>query len=188
METKYPGPLQVGETFETEAWRVHRYSTSVCVTRIDNAGKRGKKCESFSVYGYNDENDVGPVAHRLACLSVDGIGVDEMRVEIEIAAGRDLRVETRTFRGVDVAPAKMPEIRIQGQHVLVLADPLTWSVLDTDDHYNEPTLLPLKAKDAKAMYAWAKKNEARLATMKFNQVMTALREDGIGYHYYCAVD
>lgn len=189
--TSYPETFQVGQTFEAGAWRLHRYAASVRITHLANAGKRGKVCDDFRMWrrGLHDSSELSDVALRLACLAVDGLGLDEMAVEIEVAAGDcGAMMERKWCRGVDVAPGGFPPIRIDGARVRVVAEYDSWSVLDVIDTNNEPTLIPLKNKDRKAFYAWAKKNEEALKTMRFNDVMRALREAGIGYHYYCAVD
>lgn len=190
--TSYPTTLQIGETFETVSWRVHRFSTSVRATHLANAGKRGKTCDEFSAWiRYGGESSLADLALRLACLAVDGVGPEEMAVEVEIGAAAcdaEVEVERSTRRGVDVAPGGVSTVRVDGARVRVIAEYDSWSVLDKNDPNNEPTLLPLRSKDRKAFYAWAKKNEEALKTMAFAQVMTALREAGIGYHYYCAVD
>lgn len=190
----YPG--RVGETFSTLTWRVHRYATSVRATCLLNAGKRGKQCDEFAVWrhgpAFRDGLDcLADIALRLACLAVDGIEPDEMSVEVEMAAAAcGAESEHRRLRGIDVAPTGVEEeIAIAGEHVRVVADYSgDWSVLDTGDIHNEPTLIPLKLKDRKPFYAWAKSNAEQLKTMKFNDVMRALRLAGINYHYYCAVD
>lgn len=188
----YPEELPIGETLVTPSWRVHRFSTSVRATHLANAGKRGKTCDEFSAWiRYGGESSLADLALRLACLAVDGVGPEEMAVEIEIGAAAcagEVEVERFKRRGVDVAPGCFHPIRIDGAYVRVVAEHDSWSVLDVIDTNNEPTLIPLKNKDRKVFYAWAKKNAEPLKTMTFAQVMNALREAGIGYHYYCAVD
>lgn len=187
--TSYPETLAIGETFTTPTWRVHRFATTVRVTHLLNAGRHGKRCDEFAVWLWRHTYDLAGIALRLACLAVDGIGPDEMAVEIEVASRECGGESDRIARkGVDVAPAGIETFRINGANVRVIAEYKDWSVLDTVDTNNEPTLIPLKNKDRKAFYAWAKKNEEALKTMHFNDVMRALREAGIGYHYYCAVD
>lgn len=187
----YPEELPIGETFTTPTWRVHRFSTSVRATHLLNAGKRGKRCAEFAVWiQHGDETILADIGLRIACLAVDGIGPDEMAVEIEIgAASCGGAVEQHTRRGVDVAPGCFHPVRIDGAHVRVVANYSgDWSVIDTDDTNNEPTLIPLKSKDRKAFYAWAKVNAEALKMWRFPEVMSAMRLAGIGYHYYCAVD
>lgn len=189
--TSYPETLPIGETFTTPTWRVHRYASSIRAVHLANAGKRGKKCAEFAVWrsGLHDSIELSDVALRLACLAVDGIGPDEMAVEIEVASrGCGASMDRQWRRGVDIAPSDYSPLSIDGEHVSVEVGFGGWDVTDKDDSDNEPTLIPLKNKDRKAFYAWAKKNEEALKTMRFNDVMRALREAGIGYHYYCAVD
>lgn len=188
--TSYPETLAIGETFTTSTWRVHRFSSSVHATHLRNAGKRGKTCDKFAVWtSHGDEESLAGIALRLACLAVDGIGSDEMAVEMAVASREcSGEVERLTRRGVDVAPAGAEPVRVDGTYVRVVAEYDSWSVLDVIDTNNEPTLIPLKNKDRKTFYAWAKKNEEALKAMRFNDVMRALRDAGIGYHYYCAVD
>lgn len=189
--TSYPETISIGQTFQAGAWRLHRFAASVRVTHLANAGKRGKKCDDFWLWrsGLHDSSALDGVALRLACLAVDGIGLNEMAVEIEVASGDcGATMERRWCRGIDVSPGGFQPIRIVGAHVRVIAEYDSWSVLDIVDTNNEPTMIPMKNKDRKVFYAWAKKNEEALKTMRFNDVMRALREAGIGYHYYCAVD
>jgi hypothetical protein len=193
-QPSYPTRIEIGETFETPTWRVHRYATSVCVMHLVNAGKRGKTCERLTIGESSKVTVLTPatsadVALRMACLAVDGVGVEEMVVEAEmLAKGAQATLDRTSFSSYHVTPAGIRTIVIHGDHVRVRAGYADWSVQDKDDTNNEPTLIPLKNKDRKPFYAWALKNEKALKTMRFHEVMSAMRADGLGYHYYLAVD
>lgn len=193
-QPSYPTRIDIGETFETPTWRVHRYAISVCVTHLVNAGKRGKTCERFTIGEPSKVTVLTPatsadIALRMACLAVDGVGVEEMAVEAEmLAKGSQASFDRMSYGSYSVTPAGIRTLVVDGAHVRVRADYADWSVQDKDDANNEPTLIPLKNKDRKPFYAWALKNEKALKTMRFREVMSAMRADGLGYHYYLAVD
>jgi hypothetical protein len=92
-------------------------------------------------------------------------------------------------RGVDVIPVDKEEIEINGKNVYVSATIKEFTIRDKKDMNNEPTCISRgKKRDNAAFYAWAKKNQSRIENMTFSQVVSEIREAGIDYHQYCAMD
>jgi hypothetical protein len=200
LEAKALCELNVGQTIENKVLRAHRYSGSIRVTDLANAGKRGKKVDGFVVYDvdYVKDPKVSKLidqfvvklprakSYKMALRMAEGI-----KAEAERLGSSYPKVETRTQKGVDVAPGGFKKIEVNGSHLYVRADNDSFSVRDKDDKYNEQTCIaPSKGKKTavKKFYAWAVANEKKLAGMTFGDVTGAMRKNGIDYHYYCAVD
>src|SRR5262245_29724965 len=50
---KQAAGLTVGQTFESDKWRIHRFMDNIKVLNIELAGKRGKKCPMWIVSAYD---------------------------------------------------------------------------------------------------------------------------------------
>ena len=68
----------------------------------------------------------------------------------------------------------------------------SFTVSDLTDQGNMPRLIPTchdgKKTAIKRLYAFAKGNREKIATMTFGQVWDAMQEAGVRSHYYCAAD
>lgn len=182
-----PAVLAIGCTTEVAGYRVHRFTTSLRVTELANAGKRGKRCREWSVI----ERSFGP----LTCgesLSLEIImcarrGVAHVERALSEAAECGYVVEARELRGVDVTPASS-RVRVVGMHVVVDADAESFTVRDADDVANETTIMGRTRTATKRFLAWAHANRDALRGMYFRDVLAACRADGIDVHQWCAVD
>ena len=191
--------LDVGKTIENDSVRIHRYRPSVTVTDLTNAGKRGKRCEEFTVYNLDwaTKDAVSEIENMMDDLSrVKNYGqamrVMEKGVEAINAATKYLvETDSRLLRGVDVAPGGFSPIEIHGRYVHISADFDSFSVRDLEDRFNEPTCIPTgsgKKTAVKMFYRWATDNENWIKGAKFEEVLNSMTKAGIPYHYYCAVD
>lgn len=174
--------LRVGQTVVVGGWRVQRFMTSVRMTDITNAGKRGKRCAEFALY---DHTGAGPW-ESLALEAVYSARVG--RVPAFVAEASEIvSVETRSLRGVDVEP-DAPAVNVRGMHVSVRASALEFVVEDARDIHNETTMMGTDRTGAKRFYAWARENAEALRGMSFSEVFSACRSLGIKTHTWCAVD
>ena len=186
--------LSVGNTFENEKWRVHRYASSVVITDLTNAGKRGKKCREFAVYDIDwkrlpiSADTIAKTFEDLAKKNAPLAAMEKAAKEFE-GAGASLSI--RDQRGVDVTPGGFENIKIKGDNVYIEAEYDTFRIKNLQDTYNEPTCIPaLKGgkKDIPQFYRWVKDNEKKIKTMTFSEVLKAMDREGIKYHYFCAMD
>lgn len=108
-------PLPVGTTYETALWRAHRYSGSIEVTSLANAGKRGKTCLRLSVVQPVGLDALDGVAAWIAAAvwaDASEALMAEMLADVSLAGLTFCREEKR---GVDV-PAE-PKIDVRGDLV-----------------------------------------------------------------------
>lgn len=177
--------LSVGETFENESWRVHRFADSIRVTHLVNAGRRGKRCVEFVVIGGPAMESQAMEFVMLAKRGADFGRMDQaMREAKEVGAS----VDDRILKGVDVKPGNFQKLFVRGANVTIEADYDSYSVQDINDDNNEPTCIARGKKSVYLFYRWVKDNARAIAAMTMSQVMTAMKQNGIDYHYYCAVD
>src|SRR5688500_11307507 len=100
--------LAVGNTFESNTWRIHRYRDSLRITSLLGAGKRGKRCEVFGVYDldYMEADTCGTVVEEVLKAGKAAVSVEAMRNLVNsFALLNDCKVGERSERGVDVRPA-----------------------------------------------------------------------------------
>jgi len=186
--------LSIGETFENEKWRVHRGGSSVRVTELTNAGKRGKKCQVVVVYDIDWKRmavSADTIAKTFYDLARRGASLRDMQKAAEEFKEAGANMETYTERGVDTKPGGFETISIKGDKVWIEAEYKSFRVRDLEDKYNEPTCIPAITGGKKSIpvfYRWVKDNQAKIKRMSFSEVRKAMQKNGIKYHSYCAMD
>jgi len=186
--------INVGETIETAVLRIHRYRGSIRVTDLENAGKRGKKVDEFIVDGLDRSTGVddSSVYELLDTIEASRNYADALRnAEKFVSEYKNSGIYESSLRGVDVTPAGFKKIKIRNDNVLIESDFDSFAVRDLVDRHNEPTCIPSASggkKDVKLFYRWVSDNQSELRNMTFQQVISAMRANGIKYHHYCAMD
>lgn len=134
--------IQVGETRETGEVRIHRGASSLRLTNIRNAGKRGKRCSEAVLFCDDDAfpwESVALEAYGRAKRGDDWATVVQALVDVA-RDGAELTESVR--RGVDVEPSHLP-VEVDGAHVRVSAAPLAFVARGSD--VNETTALANRA-------------------------------------------
>jgi len=193
--------LAIGQTIETDRFRIHRFGGSIRVTDLANAGKRGKMVDEFALYDIDYVRDskilrlieqFAKVVHRaksykMALKMAEGIVSEADRLGVLGSP----KIEKHQYKGVRVAAPGFKPIVINTPYISVNADSDHFSVRDNVDRNNEPTLIaPTRGKVTaiKKFHEWARKNRRKLERMTFSEVSGALRKAGIDTHYFCAMD
>lgn len=187
--------LEVGKGFSNEHWRVHRYSSSVELIDLANAGKRGKKVNRYVIgstsYSPDKEELWGKLVsvYIMNALEADPKNGPMVAMDVfEDKYPKDLKIYKNELRGVDVAPGSMQPIVVQGKYVSITAKHDEFRILDKTDKANEPTCSSLDMKDAIKFYKWLQQNQDKVQDMRFSDLVTAMRDAKINYDRYCAVD
>ncbi len=185
--------LDVGKTFENEKWRIHRFRPSIRITDLTNAGKRGKKVREITLYDldYAPNFPVESIAMELVMHARRGANFDRMLQVAKEAEEIGAKLDVRDLRGVDVTPGGFEELTVKGQGVLVEVGYQDFKIVNTDDTYNLSTCIPaIKGgkKSIPAFYRWVKDNQDKIRTMSFVEVVRAMKDEGIKYYQYCAMD
>ncbi len=182
--------LSVGETFENELWRIHRYREAIRVTHLENAGRRGKQCVEFVIHS-NVAGSLQPwesLAMEFMFYAKRKDGLPRMEQAMNEAKEVGFDVDKRTLRGVDVSPGGFQKLLIRGAFVTIEADYDRYSIEDITDDDNQPTCIARGKKSIKQFYRWVKDNAKKLQSMTMHQIMDAMGKENIEYHYYCARD
>lgn len=184
--------LNIGETFENEAWRIHRYRPSIKITELANAGKRGKQVRQIDLYDLDYGNlPVEGMAAEMVMLAKRGANFDRMLQAAKEHEELGAKLQVTTLRGVDVVPGGFKPIKINGKYVEIESGYNNFVVRDKVDQNNLPTCIPATKGGKKsifAFYRWVKDNQSAIANMTFRDVLAAMRDNGIENHQYCAMD
>ena len=188
-------PLEVGTTVEIGTLRVHRWADHLTLWDITNAGKRGKKvpCVTVSPHYLVRRSEEQGLLDRVSQMLSSYESFDRA-----VATLKDLNRDTecltfsyREERGVDVKPANLPKIEIRTAVLSLTADYRDFHVEDLTDKNNEPTAIPAVeggVKSAEKFYRWVSANRSTVETFTYSEVLNSMRQLGIRYHDYCAVD
>lgn len=182
-----------GKAFETSTIRYRVCRSSVTVTELANAGKRGKEVRSFTLYDVDMIRDP-KLAYNFECW-LETLPMrpsyEDARLSAKLAAANGgPKFDERTLRGIDVVPPGKPKLVVEGQGFYLEAEWNTFMLRDTTDPNNEPTVIPKsdQKKGPQIFYAWVEKNRAALTGMTFSSVWEQMAPLGVKGHFYCAVD
>jgi len=162
---------------------------SITVTDTTNAGKRGKMVDNFSVYDLGDL-DQKSEADELQRAILGAANYSEAR-EIakkwidsrEWTSYRDrqekgVRVQRHGFEDIEHNTADL-EITIRWDNFIIC---------DKTDHYNLERATNRNISSVNKLRTWYKKNNKRVETMRFWEVVRELRAAGIDIHTWCGMD
>lgn len=195
--------LQVGTTVLSEngRLRIQRYSHAVVVTDLTHAGKRGKRCRELRLW------DTDMMRSPQAEKALEGLLSDLPKAGAYEAVfdwlsgfvdewsryvvGIPPKIEERELRGVDVAPGGFAPVHIETNNFSLESDYDTFVIRDKVDRNNLPTCIPATRggkEDVKAFYRWVTDNKSALQRMTYYEVLSGMRDAGIRYHDFCAMD
>lgn len=199
--------LAVGQTLVAGNNRIHRFGSSIRVTDLTNAGKRGKMVDEFALYDldYVDDPSMKKDIAKFASMISGGVtykkalalakSVVDIANRVANKSDKFLstpKIEENKMKGVDVAPADMGKIIIDGQNVTFRADMVDgFSVRDKTDQNEQTMMTPVygaKKKSIKKAYAWAVANKDFIKKATFQQIRKEFKNNNIDSHYYLAVD
>jgi hypothetical protein len=199
-------PLQVGRTILSDngMLRIHRYESTVVVTDLTNAGKRGKRCMEARLWDTDMIRDPEVVSdmERILSTLADSptyqAAANRLRgfvVSVEMfssgTVGIPPKFDERELRGVDVTPAGFAPVEVETDEFSLRSDYNDFVIRDHKDKNNLPTCIPAAKggkEDVKAFYRWVRDNESRLRSMTYRDVLRGMDAAGIRYHDYCAMD
>ena len=199
--------VRVGDTVESGSIRLHRYNSSLQVTDISNAGKRGKSCGQFSLYNldymFTDAKYVDSVGSALSKISKVKTYDEALKIAQSVAGeDRDtskVPIEIRKLRGVDVDPpatAMGGVIRMDTKEFKLEASATDFSVHEKprpgpngdDTRILMPPVRGAEKTAIKAFYAWVKENEAKIKRMTFRELNRAMADAKLNYHSFSTMD
>lgn len=194
--------MKIGQTIENGTIRVHRYQNQVVVTDLTNAGKRGKKVDSFSASILHGDYDAA-MQRRLDRVSSTmaeqtNYGTALGIVEDYIARfPRELNIYRRQERGIDVRPGGVEKIlAFNALGIELEADPLDFRMVHReamgrsssaaneqgDAFYQDTAYWPVKKADARKFYDWLLANRSKIDSMSVRDFGRVFNQLGIQYH------
>ena len=186
--------VQCGESGESNGIRYHHHRGGINVTDLANAGKRGKVVRVLSVsYGPVVIPELHEFLAELRAMTYEEALAAAMSAQAaanERGEGWKCSLRESTPKGVDVRPEGFETLTLSNDNVCLQAGFESFSVRDLNDYNNMPTCIPPTyggAKTAiKKFYKWASKVD--LGTMTYSEVKRSMRDSGIKFHSYCAMD
>jgi hypothetical protein len=193
--------LERGRTVEVGNVRYKRWQNGLEVTDLTNAGRHGKKVDSFSLeipYEWEDSYDHQP-EFDLFCDTI----VRNNQYEKALSFANLTKKNNDGFklyvrppqRGIDIQPPESQEsarpIHLDTDEYKLEATPLSFSIHDKRDKYNYPVIIPPIGGGRKAIkqfYNWISLNIDYIKPMTFNQLHHVLNDEKIPFHYYLSMD
>jgi len=188
--------LGVGRTLDDGSVRIHRYRDHLRVTDLTNAGKRGKKVESFTASPtYSYDGDPQKWLNRISKLMIQSyrgnyLGMFGLVKDLKHDFPTEVEINEHTERGIDVTPSG-GKLKIQGEDwsgsaepqefLLSHKAPLTKPGQDKPYGFQDTLYWARKRKDAMLFYGWLKDNQAKLRRMDITQLRSLW--DKLGVHY-----
>jgi len=189
LASRYLKALEAGDTYEDSAWRIHRFSSSMRITALSNAGLRGKKCLVWSLHSGPEKMNWEGVSDAIVALAKKGADSNHMRAEIEKAkvVGK-FEMDEHFERGVDVTPGGFKPLLVRGALVTIKSDYEGFSIEDIHDDQNQSTCIAKGKASVKMFYRFVQDNARALQSKSMHDILDMMTRAGIAYHYYCAMD
>jgi len=196
--------LGLGQTFQNEKVRIHRYRDQIVVTDIRMAGVRGKACMQFAVsLGYSRDNqkfldnvstlfmDMTSASDPYSsCKSIvsdlqhdyDDIELKEVKVKAV-----DIEPYGEIYKWEAASPDKEDKIRARVSPTdfsFVVSHHFTNMGAGKDkEFWQDTSYFPVSKKDAQVFYAFMKKDNGRLSGKFIHPVALKALFQELGIHY-----
>jgi hypothetical protein len=176
-----------------------RTNSSITITDLRNAGKRGKNCDTLVLYnldyGEYDQLALERALEEVIKMPNFDMAAYELQKFNNIQTNQHARYygkfQLTSQKGVAVAPATFGPIVIDTPNFSLKSDFTDFVIRDKEDKYNLPVCIPaLKGgkNSIKQFYRWVTDNRAVIEKLKFEDLTRAMSDAGIKYHQYCSMD
>lgn len=174
---------------ETDILRYTITAREVNVWDLTNAGVRGAQVPYYSIF----TADADPEDIQYLKILLDGIKrpqeIDSVLQDfIDTLPPKSNRLSLSYENGIDVRPLSFSQIEIRNRGVAIKAGYDNFTIKDLTDLHNKPTAISLDSQKSSAskFYSWVEKNQDRIRKMSFHDILDALDNLRIQYHYYLA--
>lgn len=192
--------LGLGDTWENNKVRIHRYSNSFHVWDLSNAGKRGKKVRKMIILpeGHRADEKEWMEQHSRHVILNAARGYDSIERYFEkVEGGADINEYQE--RGIDILPAGTKTIELKWSvgttNLRLTATPLDFSVVHSAPLTHHTTGKPIgrqdtiyspaKKADAKRFYGWlAGEGEKMVPRMSMDDLRDVWRSLRVQYDYH----
>lgn len=195
--------IPMGDTFQNEKVRIHRYRDLLVVTDLRDAGKRGKTVTELSIRPtYKYEGNLQTWLDRQTEAYMDFVttanplgAIASLVKDFQKEYPGEIDVSERSLKAIDVEPfGERFEFKIpldNGGTLSVRSSPIEFGVKHTSKHkgpkgneFDMDTLYwPVKKKDAVLFYGWMKENSSKLKNIKsINDLTEIWQKLGVQYN------
>ena len=189
---RYGNVLGVGQSFFTKHLKLHRYSDSLRITDMQNAGKRGKKVRELTVMAKTRNEAAIDSLLKQAAESILDMDFSQAKRHLE---GDPFELHERELRGIDVEPVGttflLSRTLPDGSIVAIDASPHTFLVRSSTlisapnkaaHGLRQDTLYgPKSKKDGQVFYDWIKANLAKAGRMTIRELIKLWDALGVSY-------
>lgn len=190
--------LDIGRGMFTEdQLKIHRFSDSVRITDLTNAGKRGKVCKELTIIAGYLQGDLADKVLKQAVSTIMHSDYAQAKAKLEALAEEHpglFTLSERTLKGVDVEPVGSP-VNLEkkfpdGTIVTIEATPHEFMVKNSTviggdkasaGHRQDTLYWQRSKKDGAVFYAWAKANLSKLASMTILDLMKVWGDLGVKF-------
>ena len=190
--------ISIGKTIENDGVRVHKYSGSIVVTDMSNAGKRGKKVREFTLYDIDDYRVERYPSDVETLDALEGFLATSKNYDAMLKAAKDFikyadgsySVSEREIKGVNVEQGKK---EIENGNIRVVYSTTDFHIVNLRDKFNVPTMIPpiRGGKTDISKFYKLMSNEMqqkRIMRMDYNELKKFMNRNGIYFHEYMGMD
>jgi hypothetical protein len=189
--------LGVGHGVFTNRLKLHRFSDSLRVTDLTNAGKRGKKVREMTVEaGTLDSARTDEILRRAAEHILD-MDYDQAKAALT-APSKKLQVHERELRGIDVEPSattfRLSKTFPDGTILSIESSPYAFQVRNSTvisapgkaahGLRQDTSYWPRRKKDGQIFYDWLKTHLHAGGHMTMSELRHLWDELGVQYDYH----
>lgn len=194
-------PIRKGDTWNGASVQIHRFESSLKITDMTYAGKRGKRVNQASVkpswqYLQKHGSDSEQKWFDNITKAILTYGYSSYKQvmsylnELDEQFEGDIEIKTRQLRGVDVAPSSRGKIEMKTYLFSIRAELHDFSIRDLSDMANEPVTMQKNKSSAMKFYKFISnpKNQDALKGKSYSDILSILNRLGIGTHSWYAMD
>ena len=192
--------LRVGQTWESNTIRAHRYHDSIKVWDLKHAGKRGKKVEIMNIHitEWKKPNQDRAYLDDVSDFLTNTTTYDHFKKIVisflktagftNVVGNRESIISFREEKGVRISPPNMGKIVINNRFVSAWFELGEFHIQDKTDQNNLPTMMERDRRSPPKLYKMVAGNKAMFEKMNYKEMRQFLIDYKINFRTYMGMD
>lgn len=192
--------LRVGQTWESNTIRAHRYHDSIKVWDLKHAGKRGKNVEIMNIHitEWKKPNKDRAYLDDVSDFLTSTTTYDHFKKIVisflktagftNVVGNRESIISFREEKGVRISPPNMGKIEINNRFVSAWFELGEFHIQDKTDQHNLPTMMERDRRSPPKLYKMVAGNKAMFENMNYKEMRQFLIDYKINFRTYMGMD